>query len=203
LRNSVAKGVAKDVAKDEVSFDWHLSAKLHRSAARAAVGPSTKPSSMSPRMMASTTSVEFPIETTNATPGWAWWKSNQSRRQKMTRYRLAGLDRKAATSKTGELAHCQFHSLGAIDQVARFTKQQLASFGYGNATSDTVKLRRFRLFGQLSGRNKLTASSRLLVSPFPEIKFIPVLLWGTVRLVGSRRPVGKVGKPIAFSPACP
>src|SRR5258706_8573941 len=34
-------------------------------------------------------------------------------------------------------------------------------------------VRRSRLFGQLPGRNKLKAGSRLLVSPFPEIKFIP------------------------------
>jgi hypothetical protein len=34
-------------------------------------------------------------------------------------------------------------------------------------------MRRSRLFGQLSGRNKLKGGSRLLVSPFPEIKFIP------------------------------
>ena len=34
-------------------------------------------------------------------------------------------------------------------------------------------VRRFRLFGQLPGRNKLKGpGSRLLVSPFPEIKFI-------------------------------
>ena len=34
-------------------------------------------------------------------------------------------------------------------------------------------MQRFRLFGQLPGRNKLKdAGSRLLVSPFPEIKFI-------------------------------
>jgi DNA-binding NarL/FixJ family response regulator len=33
-------------------------------------------------------------------------------------------------------------------------------------------LRRSRLFGQVPGRNKLKAGSRLLVSPFPEIKFI-------------------------------
>ena len=33
-------------------------------------------------------------------------------------------------------------------------------------------LRRYRLFGRLPGRNKLKAGSRLLVSPFPEIKFI-------------------------------
>ena len=34
-------------------------------------------------------------------------------------------------------------------------------------------VRRSRLFGQLPGRNKLKVGSRLLVSPFPEIKFIP------------------------------
>ena len=34
-------------------------------------------------------------------------------------------------------------------------------------------LRWSRLFGQLSGRNKLKAWSRLLISPFPEIKIIP------------------------------
>src|ERR1700726_1226195 len=33
-------------------------------------------------------------------------------------------------------------------------------------------LRRSRVFGQLPGRNKLKADGRLLVSPFPEIKFI-------------------------------
>jgi len=34
-------------------------------------------------------------------------------------------------------------------------------------------MQRFRLFGQLPGRNKLKSpGSRLLVSPFPEIKFI-------------------------------
>src|ERR1700741_838189 len=55
-------------------------------------------------------------------------------------------------------------------------------------------LRRSRLFGQLPGRNKLKAGSRLLVSPFPEIKFILSLLRGAVKLVGSRRPVGKAGE---------
>ena len=37
----------------------------------------------------------------------------------------------------------------------------------------SLEMRRSRLFGQLPGRNKLKAGSRLLVSPFPEIKFIP------------------------------
>src|ERR1700751_306087 len=55
-------------------------------------------------------------------------------------------------------------------------------------------MRRSREFGQLPGRNKLKAGSRLLVSPFPEIKFILSLLRGAVKLVGSRRPVGKAGE---------
>jgi transposase len=33
-------------------------------------------------------------------------------------------------------------------------------------------VRRSRVFGQVPGRNKLKAGSRLVVSPFPEIKFI-------------------------------
>jgi hypothetical protein len=41
-----------------------------------------------------------------------------------------------------------------------------------NRTAVFCRLRRFRLFGQLPGRNKLKADSRLLVSSFPEIKFI-------------------------------
>ena len=63
-----------------------------------------------------------------------------------------------------------------------------------------VNMRRSRLFGQLPGRNKLKAGSRLLVSP-PRNQIHPVLLWGAVKLVGSRRPVGKPGKRVAFSPA--
>ena len=38
--------------------------------------------------------------------------------------------------------------------------------------SARTPVRRSRLFGQLPGRNKLKAGGRLLVSPFPEIKFI-------------------------------
>jgi hypothetical protein len=56
-----------------------------------------------------------------------------------------------------------------------------------------VPLRRSRVFGQVQGRNKLKAGSRLLVLPFPEINH-PVLLRGAVKLVGSRRPVGKMGE---------
>ena len=51
---------------------------------------------------------------------------------------------------------------------------------------------------ELPGRNKLKAGSRLLVCWFPEIKIHPVLLWGAVKLVGSRRPVGKVGEARRF-----
>src|SRR6185295_12731803 len=54
-----------------------------------------------------------------------------------------------------------------------------------------TRLRRFPLFGQLPGSNKLKAGSRLLVSPFPEIKFMLSCCGGAVKLVGSRRPVGK------------
>src|SRR5207302_5396042 len=50
---------------------------------------------------------------------------DQSRRQEMTGYRLAGLDRETPAGKARELAHCKFHRLGAIDQVARLVKQQL------------------------------------------------------------------------------
>ena len=38
---------------------------------------------------------------------------------------------------------------------------------------ESLTMRRSRLFGQLPGRNKLKGGSRLLVSPFPEIEFIP------------------------------
>jgi hypothetical protein len=50
------------------------------------------------------------------------------------------------------------------------------------------------VFGQVPGRNKLKAGSRLLVSPFPEIKFILCCCGVAVKLVGSRRPVGKAGE---------
>jgi hypothetical protein len=56
-------------------------------------------------------------------------------------------------------------------------------------------VQRFRLFGQLPGRNKLKGpGSRLLVSPFPRNQIHRVLLRGAVKLVGSRRPVGKLGE---------
>src|SRR5947209_1318509 len=45
----------------------------------------------------------------------SWW-------QEMARYRLAGLDREPPASKARELAHCKFHRLGAIDQIARFVE---------------------------------------------------------------------------------
>src|SRR6202011_3682744 len=55
-------------------------------------------------------------------------------------------------------------------------------------------MRRSRLFGQLPGRHKLKAGSRLMVSPFPRNRIDRFLLWGAVKLVGSRRPVGKAGE---------
>jgi hypothetical protein len=42
----------------------------------------------------------------------------------------------------------------------------------GAGVDVSAEVRRFRLFGQLPGSNKLKAGSRLLVSPFPEIKFM-------------------------------
>ena len=46
--------------------------------------------------------------------------------------------------------------------------------GWGMLIVETIaKVRRSRLFGQLPGKNKLKAWSRLLISPFPEIKIIP------------------------------
>ena len=70
---------------------------------------------------------------------------DQSRWQEMIRYCLAGLDHEPPTGKTRKLAHCQFNGLGAVDQVARLIKQQLASFGYGNATPHAVKQLRAEL----------------------------------------------------------
>jgi hypothetical protein len=64
---------------------------------------------------------------------------DQSRWQEMTGYRLARLDRETPASKARELAHRKFHRLGAIDQVARFVKQQLASFGYDDASPNPMK----------------------------------------------------------------
>ena len=61
------------------------------------------------------------------------------------------------------------------------------------ASGDNL-LRRSRLIGQLPGRKKLKTGSRLLVSRIPRNQIHPVLLWGAVKLVGSRRPVGKVGE---------
>src|SRR5215470_10502347 len=90
-------------------------------------GPSTKPSSMSPRMMADNFG-RISDRNHQRHSGMGLVEIDQSRWQEMARYRLAGPDREAPASKTGELAHCQFHGLGAIDQVARLIKQQLASF---------------------------------------------------------------------------
>jgi hypothetical protein len=48
----------------------------------------------------------------------------------------------------------------------------IASADAANAISAVISVRRSRVFGQVPGRNKLKAGSRLVVSPFPEIKFI-------------------------------
>jgi hypothetical protein len=55
-------------------------------------------------------------------------------------------------------------------------------------------VRRSRLFGQLSGRSKLKAGSRLLVWSFPEIKFIASPRHGVRRPVPSLSLIGR-GKP--------
>jgi RNA-directed DNA polymerase len=53
-------------------------------------------------------------------------------------------------------------------------KEHNAPGKYGKiAFAEQVVVRRSRLFGQLPGRNRLKIGSRLLVSPLPEIKFIP------------------------------
>jgi hypothetical protein len=58
-----------------------------------------------------------------------------------------------------------------LDQVGG----PVASFTADGAfdRDDVYAVRRSRLFGQLPGKNKLKAWSRLLISPFPEIKIIP------------------------------
>src|SRR5271156_2393279 len=65
-------------------------------------------------------------------------------------------------------------------------------------------VRRFRLFGQLPGRNKLKGpGSRLLVSPFPEIKFILSCCGVLLSLWAAADLWARWGKRMAFSPACP
>jgi hypothetical protein len=78
------------------------------------------------------------METIKAT-GMGLVKVDQSGWQEMARYRLAGLDLEASTSKTGELAHRKLECLGAIDQGVRLVEQQLPSFGHDNAASHTME----------------------------------------------------------------
>ena len=51
-------------------------------------------------------------------------------------------------------------------------QRRLRQFAQQLNGSQEVRMRRSRLFGQVPGRSKLKAGSRLLVSPFPEIRFI-------------------------------
>src|ERR1700758_407858 len=74
----------------------------------------------------------------------------------------------------------------AVDHVA-------SPRGSTDAVQSPV-VRRSRLFGQLPGKNKLKAWSRLLISPFPRNQNHPVLLWRAVTLVGQPPTVGKVGE---------
>ena len=65
---------------------------------------------------------------------------------------------------------------------ARGTARELCELGSSRRTQKIFRgpslahrprvVRRSRLIGQLPGRNKLKTGSRLLVSRFPEIKFI-------------------------------
>jgi predicted ABC-type transport system involved in lysophospholipase L1 biosynthesis ATPase subunit len=71
--------------------------------------------------------------------------------------RVKGIDRWQAEARAREL----LAMVGLSDKLAEYPIRLSGG------------LQRFRLFGQLSGRNKLKGrGSRLLVSPFPEIKFI-------------------------------
>ena len=70
-------------------------------------------------------------------------------------YLIDGVSGTGKTSVCNELQRRGYHAIHG--------DRELAYLG---------DLRRSRLFGQLPGRNKLKIGSRLLVSPFPEIKFI-------------------------------
>ena len=64
--------------------------------------------------------------------------------------------------------------------ISRYTAEELAAkeargedkTDWAAVAAKTEEVRRSRVFGQVPGRNKLKAGSRLLVSSFPEIKFI-------------------------------
>src|ERR1700730_1961272 len=56
--------------------------------------------------------------------------------------------------------------------VLREFHGRVSSACRGEVGEEYEVVRRSRLFGQVPERNKLKAGSRLLVSPFPEIKFI-------------------------------
>jgi hypothetical protein len=61
------------------------------------------------------------------------------------------------------------HRRARVRSQAENRREDLGGLGGAVAAEE---LRRSRVFGQVPGRNKLKAGSRLLVSPFPEIKFI-------------------------------
>jgi hypothetical protein len=66
-------------------------------------------------------------------------KLDQSRRQEMARYCLAGLDLETPATEPRELAHRKLQSLGVVDETARFVEQQLTSFGYNDTASHTME----------------------------------------------------------------
>ena len=59
-----------------------------------------------------------------------------------------------------------------LSSLERKSEAQLRTRTRPTGEDFSGQLRRSRVFGQVPGRNKLKAGSRLLVSPFPEIKFI-------------------------------
>ena len=83
---------------------------------------------------------------------------------------------------------------GTGPESDRSQQLQRRTSGGGTGGDGGDEVRRSRLFGQLPGRHKLKAGSRLMVSPFPRNRIDRFLLRGAVKLVGSRRPVGKVGE---------
>jgi hypothetical protein len=84
-------------------------------------------------------------------PGIGLVKVDQSRRQEVVRYRLAGLDLETPAAETRELPHRELYRVGAIDQGAGFVEQQHAPFRHNNSASDTVE--QFRAELPFEGRH--------------------------------------------------